>query len=379
MPGIIAEIDRSGEIAYADRIMLMVYIFLAIMLVLVLIVVSMLVFIKISKTLCVRNLEYHRYFEETGVFEGEDTRLIEEFTNHSFIPMFVVDVETHIPSKIRVHGSRDNDGVMQCYISRFLVMPYTKVRRVHKVNCWKRGYYRLESAKVTYAGIEVYLDSVADIHVYPKELEFEVQKMINYNIQYSANSRWPLLEDRFSFSGIRQYMPGDSLGSVNYKQTARHGELMVNNREYLMGRKFLLYINFQPNTEKYVYEEKLEKMLELELSCAAYMMSQCVRFGYSYSMNANSKISGYGDYVRNPFVVGERNYEQMLCQLAKMGTLYGISMSALMDMDIKEMVSGAEVFIFTMYVDEALQLRIQELEKLGNVVNIIDVLEWSVS
>ncbi len=377
MPGLEGLVNTSG-ISYVDGILWLVIGFLVIMFAIVAIIILAIIFIKISKIYCIQNLEYRRYFEEEGVFEGEETRLIEEFTNHSFIPMFVVDVETHISSRLHVHGSRENDGVMQCYISRFLIMPYTKVRRIHKVSCWKRGYYRLESAKITYAGIEVYLDSVADIHVYPKELPFETEKMMNYYIQYSANSRWPLLEDRFSFAGIRQYMAGDSMSAVNYKQTARRGELMVNSREYLMGRKILMYINFQPNMKEHITEEKLEELLELELSCASYMMSQCVLCGYAYSMNANSKIPQYGDYVRNSFVVGEQNYQQMLCQMAEMGNRYGLSMAALMDMDIKEMIQGAEIFLFTMYMDEALEERIAQLERQGNAVNVIDVLEWSV-
>ena len=366
---------EGGLTEYQDRVTLLAAIFIAAAFGIVILTITITVFVKLSKELCIRGLEYHRYFKDKGVFEGEETELVEEFTNHSIFPMFVVDVETHVSSRIKMQGCQTDDGLTQCFVSRFFVMPFTKIRRVHKASCIKRGYYKLESAKITFAGVEVYIDSNAEIYIYPKELSITEMKMINSYMQYSAASKRPLIEDNFSFAGVRSYVHGDPLSAVNYKQTARQRELMVNDREYMLGRKIMIYINFQPNEKVHLSSAEFSKLLEKELSYASYMLSECVRKGYAYSLNANSKTAKGDNFIKNPFTIGEKNYEEILCQMSEMTDRYGVSLSSMIDEDIMEFINGAEVFLFTTYMDEALRLRTAELEKTGNAVNIINVLE----
>ncbi len=309
------------------------------------------------------------------MFEGEETELIEEFTNHSFLPMFVVDVETHVSSLIKMKGCQTDDGLTQCFISRFFVMPFTKIRRVHKASCLKRGYYKLESAKITFAKVEVYLDSGAEIYVYPRQSSVDEMKIINSSMQYSAVSKLPLIVDNFSFAGVRKYAYGDSLSSINYKQTARQRELMVNDREYMLGRKIMIYLNFQPNEKVHLSAAEFLNLLEKELSYASFLLSECVRNGYAYSFRANSKMAGGEPFVRTGFSAGEKNYEEILCQMAQMTDRYGISAASMIDEDLMEFLSGTEIFFFTAYMDEALELRMSELEKTGNVVNIMNLVD----
>lgn len=366
---------NTGLTDYQDGMMLLAFVFIGLSLGLVVVVFSVMLFVTLSRQLCIRRLEYKRYFREKGVFEGEETELIEEFTNHSFLPMFVVDVETHVSSLIKMKGCQTDDGLTQCFISRFFVMPFTRIQRVHKASCLKRGYYKLESAKITFAKVEVYLDSGAQIYVYPRELSVNEMKMINNYMQYSTVSKLPLIEDNFSFAGVRKYIYGDSLSAINYKQTARQRELMVNDREYMLGRKVMIYLNFQPNEKVHLSATQFSNLLEKELSCAAFLLSECVRKGYAYSFRANSKMAKGEHFIRTGFVVGEKNYEEILCQMAQMTDRYGISAASMIDEDIMEFLSGTEIFFFTAYMDEALELRISELEKIGNVVNIINLID----
>ncbi len=366
---------NTGLAEYQDSMMLLAFVFIGLALGLVAVVFSVMLFVTLSRRLCMRRLEYRRYFREKGVFEGEETELIEEFTNHSFLPMFVVDVETHVSSWIKMKGCQTDDGLTQCFISRFFVMPFTRIRRVHKVSCLKRGYYKFESAKITFAKVEVYLDSGSEIYVYPRELSINEMKMINSYMQYSAVSKLPLIEDNFSFAGVRKYVHGDSLSAINYKQTARQRELMVNDREYMLGRKVMIYLNFQPNEKVHLSAAEFSNLLEKELSCASFLLSECVRKGYAYSFSANSKMTGGENLVRTGFTIGEKNYEEILCQMAQMTDRYGISAASMIDEDIMEFLSGAEIFLFTAYMDEALELRMSELEKTGNAVNIINLID----
>ena len=367
---------EPGLEKYQDRMVIMAFIFLTIALALVVLVALATLFVKFSRALCLRKLEYRRYFQRNRVIEGEETELVEEFTNHSFLPMFVVDVETHISSCIKMKGCQSDDEITQKFLSRFFIMPYTRIRRVHKAVCKKRGYYRLESAKITFAKVEVYLDSQAELYVYPVELPFPEQSRIREQLQYSAVSRRPLMEDPFSFAGIRKYVQGDPMHFINYKQSARRGEWMVNAREYMLGRRLLIYLNFQPNEKLHISQEQFGKYLEKELSAAAYLLWECVRNGYSYLFRMNSKMPSGESCVRTPMLSGEMKYEEILDEMAQTGYRYGVSMASMIDRDLRDGVSGMEMFLFTTYVDESLMERAVALEQAGNAVNLINLLEW---
>ena len=286
-----------------------------------------------------------------------------------------MDIETHISSKIEMQGYERSDGISQEFISRFFVFPYTRIQRRHTVTCKSRGYYKLETAKVGFAGIEVYLDSPAQIHVYPAEVTVEESRQINRLFQYSAMSKKPLIEDNFSFAGIRQYIPGDAMNALNYKQTARRGELMVNDREYLAGRKLLVYVNFQPNEKKHFPPEQFHELIEKELSYASYLLGESIRNGYVCSFAANSKMMHGGVAPRYAFASGEEYYQELLCQMAEMTDLYAVSMLSVMKQDIEERLGNTEIFLFTPYYDTTLAGAVEDLERNGNVVTVVDVSE----
>ena len=47
----------------------------------------------------------------------------------------------------------------------------------------------------------------------------------------------------FSFRGIREYTTSDPLSAVNWKASARTGELMVNERDFTFGREVKIFLN----------------------------------------------------------------------------------------------------------------------------------------
>lgn len=367
--------QEVGLAPYQDDLFFLAIVFVGVSVGMVALVILGMLFVKFCRELCLRRIEYKRFFQETGVFEGEEIELVEEFTNHSFVPMFLVDVQTHISSKIKMQCCERDDGITQEFISRFFIMPYTKIRRVHKAVCKKRGFYQLESAKITFAGVEVYVDSKAALYVYPKEVSFFEEKKINSILQYSAVSKRPLMEDKFSFAGVREYMRGDAMNALNYKQTAKRGQWMVNDRDYMLGRQILIYINVQPNEKKYFLPEQFQELVEKELSYATYMLAECVRNGYTYSLRTNSKMVYGGTAGRQPFVSGEENYREFLCLMSEMTSLYAVSMVSVIKNDILDGLNGTEIFLFTPYFDESLEIMTEQLEEHGNVVNVIDVSE----
>ena len=104
---------QPGLEIYQEQMIVIALICAGIAVTIVVLTILAAIYIKLSRQLCLKELEYRRYFRDEGVFEGDRTELIEEITNHSFLPMFAVDIETHISSKIEMQGYERSDGISQ--------------------------------------------------------------------------------------------------------------------------------------------------------------------------------------------------------------------------------------------------------------------------
>ena len=102
---------QPGLEIYQEQMIVIALICAGIAVTIVVLTILAAIYIKLSRQLCLKELEYRRYFRDEGVFEGDRTELIEEITNHSFLPMFVVDIETHISSKIEIEKTIDTLNV----------------------------------------------------------------------------------------------------------------------------------------------------------------------------------------------------------------------------------------------------------------------------
>ncbi|MCL1882309.1 MAG: DUF58 domain-containing protein, partial [Defluviitaleaceae bacterium] len=190
-------------------------------------------------------ISYKRYFSQEGVFEGETVQLVEEIQNCYFLPLFFVDVDAYLYNELRLKSHSQPQSGMQEFTSRFFLAPYTQVRRSIPIECVKRGYYELDSVYVQNKS----RGAKARLFVYPRTLPYEENNPMENQMQNLAESERRLFQDPFSFSGVREYRPGDPFRSINYKATAKTNALKVNERDFFSSRSFMVYIDFHAPTE----------------------------------------------------------------------------------------------------------------------------------
>ena len=66
------------------------------------------------------------------------------------------------------------------------------------------------------------------MYVYPRQVDTARIQMICRAVSGMVLSRNRLYEDPFEFSGIRDYRKEDPMNRINWKSSARMGDLMVN-------------------------------------------------------------------------------------------------------------------------------------------------------
>lgn len=331
------------------------------------IIVLLLIYVYLKRKM-LQKIEYRRYFTSPGVFEGEEVSLVEEITNRCPLPLFFVEVETLIPDGLRLEDMEEGDTGE--YISPFYLKGHMTIRRTHKVKCLKRGCFELESAGILFAWEMVYLDSYARLFVYPKTLFVEEKNRLELFLQNQDQSNRPLVRDLFTFSGIRDYEKGDSFHSINFKATARYGQLKVNNTDYLAGKRQMIYVNFQSSSDG-MGVEAYRTYMERALCYSAYLIDKAVSQGYEVGFAANSRMVNGDNYVRYPMSRGGWNYEEILKELASIRMGRGNSLASLLEYDIKEQLSHTELYVMTIYTDERMEEKLKILEQMDNCVNLI--------
>ncbi|MCD7776068.1 MAG: DUF58 domain-containing protein [Firmicutes bacterium] len=233
------------------------------MLYIALLIAILVVFLAERKIYEKHTFEEFHYDVSVGseeVFEGEDIFLFEEITNDKMIPMPYTKVDTSLPSGLyfriteydAVKGMA-KDSLRDHVQSVFVLKSREKIRRRWRVNCRRRGVYSVGSATVVANDI-FGMNPVSQgfkseparsntVVVLPRAIDLEEHFTSTYYHSGDVIKNHSLLTDQLLRRGTREYTSYDPMNSINWKQTASHGKLLVNDTEYTQRHRFNLMIN----------------------------------------------------------------------------------------------------------------------------------------
>jgi uncharacterized protein (DUF58 family) len=314
-------------------------------------------------------LTYRRYFAQSGVFVGDTADLVEEVGNNSFVPLFLIDIEAYLPGELALAGYERNTRPMQRFISRFNIAPFTKIKRTIKVECVKRGDYKLETVSVRFLYTKVYVESRTGIYVYPMALEQKESNPLQTDAQSLYLSERKLIQDPFSFAGIRGYQRGDPFRSINFKATAKKHVLMVNTHEFISVRNFMIYIDFHIKSGD-APPDHFEQLMEQAMSWSADLLQKAIRSGCAAGFAANCRLTTGERYVNYPMGSGYRHYTEILTEMAKIRLTAGNSLLSIITQDLNKL-RNAEIFIYTHNPSQGFGGCLDVFRAMGNTVSII--------
>ena len=106
-------------------------------------------------------------------------------------------------------------------------------RRI-KVKCRKRGYFVFPRVGITTADLFLLdhytkeFENDSELVVLPEVIPADIIEMLMSVTMSDMQCRRSVITDPFALAGIREYGPGDPMKSINWKASAKTGELMVN-------------------------------------------------------------------------------------------------------------------------------------------------------
>ena len=259
-------------------------------------------------------------FEKELVHAGETVKLLEIVENRKRLPLSSLKVKFQC-SRYLLFPEQSNGNVTDKYYRNdlFTLMPYKRITRSHQILCPKRGYYGIYGIDLVGADLffsEEMMDSLTSdtvIYVIPPLLPTKQISPALRRISGEVAARRYELEDPFTYRGIREYEVYDELKTINWKATAKTGELKVNIREHTSVSSVQIFMNLADNGIL-----RREELLEMCISICAQVTEEMLTKGVRVSLFANAGDCISGQHLEMEDVADISGMESVLKALSRL-------------------------------------------------------------
>lgn len=222
---------------------------------------------------------------------GEIIEVIEKAENRKRAPLPFLILKFETPVVLEFQDMTKTTVSDYLYREDMVSMkPYSRHTRTIKARCSKRGYYSFARINISTSDL-LLIEKIAkdypterSVTILPEYVDTSIMDSF-LSITFSEiQRRRTLLTDPFSFAGIRDYQPWDSMKTINWTATAKTGDLMVNQVASTATKKVSVYVNLD-----YYNNKKSESLLEKSISFAYSYMQELVLAGIPVTLYTNGR------------------------------------------------------------------------------------------
>lgn len=214
-------------------------------------------------------------FSRNELAEGESCQLREVVMNRKLLPVPMLHVKFQVDKSLVFDGEKNVSVSDKCYKNDiFSLMMYQKITRTLNFTATKRGFYWID--KLDLVSSDLFMkdkllasaENHVELLVYPGQVNVQGLKLLFKNLLGTTLTRQYSYEDPFEFRGIRQYQSYDTMKDVNWKASAKTGELKVNIHDYTARQEVIFVLNLK--TESMMeYDSLKEESIRLVNSLSA--------------------------------------------------------------------------------------------------------------
>lgn len=230
-------------------------------------------------------------FSQDQAVEGDTVELVETVEYTGTLPLPWLRVKFQVSRDIDLPGGKGT--IVTDNYNRediFSIRRMQKITRRLPAQCCKRGQHRILGVDAVSSDLSMTKKLVASfpgnqgITVFPRRTEVpeilqSARQMIGEHI--NARSR---MEDPFMFRGVREYMPGDEISHINWRATARTGQLTVNQFERTSDLCVSVWLGFE---EKFDWRD--HDVDEESIRIAATLIGSFVDDGIPVALCCNGR------------------------------------------------------------------------------------------
>jgi len=344
---------------------------------------------------CLHGVTYQRELREQRIFCGEETELRIRVTNAKPLPLAWLLVRDSFPRDILLltgvlQGADNSDshslaalGSSPYSLTDVLSMRwYERVQRTYRIQSQKRGVYAFGPADITSGDIfgfgqqHAELETQDRLTVYPKVVPVEElgltagldQVLKSRPGEFGARRK--IVEDPLRMATVREYMPGDSIRYIHWKNTARVNQLQTKVFDPSAGPVLVLLIDLQTVLNPYGY---IPEYLELIISAAASIAVHALDQRQAVGLYANGGPSGssYWSSVSPGRSPGQG--VQILSALAPLSGFRLLPLHQLLRRAMPSMPYGSTVVVITARPIEQTLVALLALQDAGHPIVLLTV------
>ena len=199
-----------------------------------------------------RGLSCRISFTQEYAEEDQISVLSEVIENRKFLPLPVLEISFHMDRRLRFGGGENASLSDQTYRRDvFAAGPRQRITRRLEFKCAGRGYFRINQCGLTAKDLFLsrkYVDSRpqhTEFYVLPKSIPLSRLQIPYSKIMGAVLSRKRVCDDPFEFAGLREYSRGDPMKYINWKATARAGQLLINLHESTLSQRVIIALDME--------------------------------------------------------------------------------------------------------------------------------------
>lgn len=328
--------------------------------------------------IALRRVRFARLIPEPRAFSGEPLHVALRVTNDKPLPLPWLDVRDRFPAALTT-GKPEYPiagQVNAVYADwRTSVGAHQRVTRTHNLLAPDRGVYELGPARLRSGDIfglfsrDQHVERRSRIVVYPRTVDLGDMALPSRRPlgELAGGQRW--YEDPSRISGVRDYRAGDSFRRIDWKATARRGELQSRTYEPSASRQLLLCLNTQ--TIVPAWAGYRPDVLERCITLAASIARDAYERRYTVGLIATGSVPDADRSIRIP---PGRTPEQFIRMLEALGTItpYVLEpLSAMLDREEHRLGAGTTVTVLTGIMTAELAATLGRLRRRGHEVVVL--------
>lgn len=330
------------------------------------------------QSLAPKKFDLNRQFSKRRAAIGESVTLITTMTNNKWMPLPWVSIHSKVPGPFSFEGyneDRLNQEEMgeHSLVTSFLF--YERVRRHDAFTCNQRGYYRLEQVSASFGDLFGFTKAEAvfsvddGLYVYPEIKKLSAFKWVPD--QYLGDvsvKRW-INPDPITSIGTRQYTHDDAFSTIDWKATAKVGELQVKKADYTSDPYLMVFFDVQTNQTHW---NNIDKMaIERGVMLCAATCDEALKNRIPVGLCHNSVDA----FARNATFIepslSDRQKQSIMDALTLVTPYRGIAMASLMHQSLVKLRPGTTVVFICAYVSDEIRTALNIMSRKGIRVKVL--------
>ena len=325
-----------------------------------------------------RRVTHTRSISRQRAFIGDSLEYSVTLYNDKILPLIWVDIQDVFPDGLELAGGHLRSGGMEMAQQHRIttsLLPYQRVTWTYSMRCTSRGYHRIGPVRLRsgdifgFSATETQFPDTAHLLVYPRVVDLRQLIFPAEHPSGETRGRRPLFQDTTRFIGHREYRTSDPMKHIDWKASARLGELQTKVFEPVVSLNVLIALN--GSTSEFAWQGANRRFFERAVTAAASTAGFCADRGYSFGLVSNA-VAGYsGKWLSVPLGSATPQLSLVLEALAMAGPYVVTPLAEVLRGERHSLPSGATLVLVTAVMTRSLAEEVAEIKQRGYEVLVL--------